>query len=40
MRNHVQYIRELHEVSLPFMKELTRESSETYHLGILRENNL
>ncbi|MDD3655478.1 MAG: IclR family transcriptional regulator [Atribacterota bacterium] len=38
--NHVDYIRELREVSLPFMRELTRESGETSHLGILFEESL
>jgi len=40
MGNHVEYIRELREVSLPFMRELTRESGETSHLGILMEQSL
>lgn len=38
--NHVEYIRELREISLPFMRELTRESGETSHLGILFERAL
>ncbi len=40
MGNHVQYIRDLREVSLPFMRELTRESGETSHLGILMDLSL
>jgi len=38
--NHVEYIRELREVSLPFMRELTKESGETSHLGIMFEEAL
>ncbi|MDD3656564.1 MAG: IclR family transcriptional regulator [Atribacterota bacterium] len=33
--NNVEYIRNLREVSLPFMRELTREIKETSNLGIL-----
>ncbi|NQU80707.1 MAG: IclR family transcriptional regulator [Bacteroidetes bacterium] len=38
--NHVEYIRELREVSLPFMRELTKDSGETSHLGIMFEEAL
>lgn len=38
--NHVEYIRALREVSLPFMRELTKESGETSHLGIMFEEAL
>jgi len=38
--NHVEYIRELREISLPFMRELTKDSAETSHLGIIFEEAL
>jgi DNA-binding IclR family transcriptional regulator len=38
--NHVGYIRELREISLPFMRELTKDSGETSHLGIMFEEAL
>jgi DNA-binding IclR family transcriptional regulator len=38
--NHVEYIRELRNVSLPYMRELTKESGETSQLGIIFEEDL
>lgn len=40
MGNRVEYIQNLREISLPFMRELTRESKETSNLGILFEEAL
>jgi len=38
--NKVDYIRELRNVSMPYMRELTAETGETSQLGIISEENL
>jgi len=38
--NKVDYIRELRNISMPFMRELTAETGETSQLGIIFEDNL
>ena len=38
--NKVTSIKKLREAALPFMRELTRESGETSHLGVLVENSI
>ena len=38
--NHVEWIKKLRDISLPYMRELTRECGETSQLGIIFENDL
>jgi len=38
--NHVGYIRKLRDISIPYMRELTKESGETSQLGIIFEEEL
>lgn len=38
--NKVTSIKKLREAALPFMRELTKESGETSHLGVLIENSI
>ena len=38
--NHVEWIKNLRDVSLPYMRELTKDSGETSQLGIIFENDL
>lgn len=38
--NHVEYIRNLRDISLPYMRELTKDTGETSQLGIIFEEAL